>query len=367
MPVDYDIASFGQDYWQARDKFLIACRLLPGRLTTLLHPLHCEDQPLATDLFWLGDEKAENVLVIISATHGVEGFCGSAAQVNWLRHEVLPDKVAVLFIHALNPFGFAHLRRVNEDNIDLNRNFIDFNQVPVNEGYRALADVLLPSGWDESSFSDCQQALAEFRNKHGQRKTEEAVSGGQYHYPGGLFYGGKAPSWSRHNIEQLIQDYQLTDRKKVAVVDIHSGLGPYGYGEIICDHPPHTPGAARARRWFGDSVTEPALGTSTSVPKSGLLDYAWQQALGDKVCYVTLEFGTYALEEMFEVLREENYVWQKEGASKSLSNAIKRVQQRLRGYFYPDKTDWKEMVLFRSSQVLAQALRGLQEQDGLSD
>ena len=28
-------------------------------------------------------------------------------------------------IHALNPFGFAHLRRANEDNVDLNRNFVD--------------------------------------------------------------------------------------------------------------------------------------------------------------------------------------------------------------------------------------------------
>jgi hypothetical protein len=30
----------------------------------------------------------------------------------------------IVFVHALNPFGFKHHRRVNEDNVDLNRNFL---------------------------------------------------------------------------------------------------------------------------------------------------------------------------------------------------------------------------------------------------
>ncbi|PKM11760.1 MAG: DUF2817 domain-containing protein [Gammaproteobacteria bacterium HGW-Gammaproteobacteria-3] len=369
MPTQYAIDCFAENYFDARDKFLAACAPLPGQLKSLRQPVaHYENRPLFTDVFRLGSEQAEKVLIVISGTHGVEGFCGSAAQINWLRQQTVPDNdIALLFIHALNPYGFAHLRRVNEDNIDLNRNFIDFTKVPVNEGYRQLASVLLPPQWTESCNREALMTLANYAEQHGRRQTEEAVSGGQYQYADGLFYGGSKPSWSRRNIETLIQDYHLSKRGAVVVIDIHSGLGPYGYGELISDHPPLSPAALRARRWFGDSVTEPALGTSTSVLKQGLLDYAWHDALGDRGCCLTLEFGTYAVDEMFRVLREENYFRQqffREGiASESLQNA----RQRLRDYFFPDKEDWKEMVLFRSCQVMRQALAGLKSKPSAHD
>ena len=99
--------------------------------------------------------------------------------------------------------------------------------------------------------------------------------------------------------------------------------------------------------------------TSTSVPKWGLLDYAWHVALGDRGCYVTLEFGTYSVDQMFAVLREENYFRQKFSRDGVVSTQLQAVRQRLRDYFFPDKNDWKEMVLFRSGQVLMQALEGL--------
>ncbi|MGR9053023.1 MAG: DUF2817 domain-containing protein, partial [Gammaproteobacteria bacterium] len=116
MPFAYDIETFAGDYFEARSKFLKACAERPGgRRREFPHPTaRCGDRPLSTDVYWLGPENADRVLVTISATHGAEGFCGSAAQINWLRHETAPDDVALLFIHALNPYGFAHWCRVNE-------------------------------------------------------------------------------------------------------------------------------------------------------------------------------------------------------------------------------------------------------------
>lgn len=357
MPLDYDLDSFAANYAEARYKFLAACRYKPGYLQSLQHP-DCtfDNQPLYTDLFLTGDESASKLLVVISGTHGVEGFCGSAAQVNWLRHEPpITSDVALLFIHALNPFGFANLRRVNEDNIDLNRNFIDFNEIPNNTAYRAFAADLLPEQWGDDTLAETDRKFTEYRLKHGQTKLDEAISAGQYQYPDGLFYGGDKPSWSHHNIRKIIADYNIAGRSQVAVIDIHSGLGPYGYGEVICDHPPQSISTGLAKRWFGDSVTEPALGTSTSVPKFGLMDYAWHRALMDHGCYVTLEFGTYPAAQMVPVLQEENYCWQKPVSASRKSS----LQQRLRDYFFPDRQDWKEMVLFRSIQVMTQALNGL--------
>src|SRR5205807_10591933 len=83
--------------------------------------------------------------------HGVEGFGGAGCQVGFLidrLYEALPSSGCALLVHALNPHGFAWLRRVNEDNVDLNRNFIDFSQPPSSAAYEPLHDWLVPTDWE---------------------------------------------------------------------------------------------------------------------------------------------------------------------------------------------------------------------------
>ncbi len=316
-------------------------------------------EKLLTAITWRGDPQASRVLVLQSATHGVEGFAGSAIQIDSLRGAAetpLAADLAILYIHAINPYGFAWLRRVNEQGIDLNRNFIDFGQaLPVNAGYVELADALLPA--TERDWPVADERLQAYRQKHGQQAFELAVSGGQYDYAEGLFYGGRQASPSRLSLEQIIKDYDLTGRRQVAVVDVHTGLGPFGYGELICDHPPASAGVAWAKRVYGQSVTEPALGSSSSVPKQGLIDYLWQEQLGDRVCFVTLEFGTYSVEAMFEALRRDHllhrspFEWD--------APHTQQVKRQIRNNFYPATPDWQEMVLLRGRQVIRQALQGL--------
>jgi len=318
-------------------------------------------EPLMTAVSWQGDVDAACVLVLQSATHGVEGFAGSAIQIDslhTLKQESLPAGVAVLYIHAINPYGFAWLRRVNEEGVDLNRNFVDFSQpLPHNVGYDRLADNIVPvelNDWDSATHK-----LYNYRDIHGQQDYELAISGGQYQYADGLFYGGTQPSESRINLEQVIDDFELRKRQSVAVIDIHSGLGPFGYGEVICDHPPGSIGVKRARQWYGDSVTEPALGSSTSVPKQGLIDYHWHQSLAERVCFVTLEFGTYTIEQMFEVLRKDNFLHR--NAVDWSASETQQVKQEIRKVFYPETADWQEMVLMRGRQCVRQALQGLSQ------
>lgn len=323
-------------------------------------------EKLSTAVSWVGDKDAPRVLVLQSATHGVEGFAGSAIQLDTLQtlnSESLPDGVAILFIHALNPYGFAWLRRVNEDGIDLNRNFVDFKQpLPVNAGYAQLADKILPT--QLSDWPKATQALSDYTEAFGQQAMELAVSGGQYQFADGLFYGGTQASQSRLNLEEIISDFDLKNRKHVAVIDIHSGLGPFAYGEVICDHPPQSTGVRLAREWYGDSVTEPALGSSSSVPKLGLIDFLWHHELGERVCFVTLEFGTYSIDEMFEVLRQDHFLHRhshdhSQNKIDWESNETQQVKQAIRRIFYPATADWQEMVLMRGRQCVQQALQGL--------
>jgi len=350
------MTGFSVTYRAARPKFLEAASAAGAfDLRSYANPNRGpEGEALGTDVAWFGPRDAKKVLVSISATHGVEGFLGSALQVDWLRRRkeaVLPAGVAALHIHALNPHGFAWLRRVTEEGIDLNRNFVDFAKpLPVNPGYDELHPHLIAHPNDA--------AIQAYGVAHGQRALEIAVSGGQYTHADGLFYGGTAPAWSRLTVEAIIRDFDLTKRGTVAVLDLHTGLGPFGAGEVICDHPTGSAELVRGRRWYGAAMTEPALGTSTSVPKVGLLDYGWMDALGPAVTFVTLEFGTYPVEEMFRQLRAD-HVLHHTGLPDWQAPETRTVKQALKRHFCPDDESWRQMVLARGREVFGQAEQGL--------
>ncbi len=310
---------------------------------------------LVTDVVWIGPSSARRLLVLIGGTHGIEGFAGSAVQLDFMRllangEFELPDDVAVILIHALNPWGYAWLRRCDEDGVDLNRNFVDFSQtLPPNAHYDELRPWLFIQ-----DIQKRKQFLAEWQSKHGRTALELAISAGQYHDASGPFYGGTKPAHGRDVIEHIIEKFALAD-KTLAVIDIHTGLGQYGYGEIICDHAPDSAGTKMAQRWYGDSVALPLLGTSTSVPKTGLLDYAWHQLMNAQSCYVTLEFGTFSTDALFEVLLEDQRVW----ALHDPLAAHAEHGQIMHRHFCPQERAWQEMVLFRARQVIAQGLFGV--------
>lgn len=365
FPSAYLSHCFSDDYAQAHKKFSeLSSRHdeIDSYRELVLPETGPEGEALATAVAWQGPADASRVLVLQSATHGVEGFTGSAIQLdtlNWFYDSALPADTAVLYIHAINPHGFAWLRRVNEQGVDLNRNFVDFDQpLPQNSGYAELAQYLVPLNMD--NWQSATQHLEDYRVQHGQQAYEMAVSGGQYEFAEGLFYGGVAPSRSRLNLEQIIDDYKLADRQSVAVIDVHTGLGSFAYGEVICDHPPGSLGVQLARRWFGGSVTEPLEGSSTSVPKDGLIDYLWHRKLGDRVCFVTLEYGTYSVGQMFEALRRDHYLHR--STVDWSSSESRSVKQAIRQFFYPATSDWQEMVLIKGRQCVRQALQGLTDE-----
>ena len=144
--------------------------------------------------------EAREALILISGTHGVEGFCGSGCQVNFLRDDALLNEfedagVRVVLLHALNPYGFSHIRRTNEDNVDLNRNFRDFSQpIPPNTDYAEVHGFMVPATWPPSPENEGR--LMAYVKARGERALQNATSGGQCEFPDGLFYGGVRPAWS---------------------------------------------------------------------------------------------------------------------------------------------------------------------------
>ncbi|MGY3361743.1 hypothetical protein ACVWZK_008406 [Bradyrhizobium sp. GM0.4] len=138
---------------------------------------------LSTDVAWFGDRRARSVAILISATHGVEGYCGSAAQLDWVAergYDRLKSDEAMLLIHALNPYGFAWDRRVTQEGCDLNRNFVDFADTPPdNAAYDLLADSFVPCELEGPFFLAAEQKMEEFRRAHGEIALRKARTSGR--------------------------------------------------------------------------------------------------------------------------------------------------------------------------------------------
>ncbi len=107
---------FAASYADARGKFLAAALDAGARVRRRIHPERGPaGETLAVDVARLGPANARRVLVVVSATHGAEGFCGSGVQTSLLVERDAPrphaPDTALVLIHAINPFGFAWLSR----------------------------------------------------------------------------------------------------------------------------------------------------------------------------------------------------------------------------------------------------------------
>jgi hypothetical protein len=250
-------AAFSGSYAEARTKFLEGAASLGLRIHSHLHPLKGRDgETLAMDVVRDGPADADRLLIVSSACHGVEGYCGSGVQVAALadaewREKARAQGVAVLYIHALNPYGFSHIRRVTQENVDLNRNFHDFSQaLPVNTAYRDVQPLLLPEYWPPGPEN--LAATAAFIAERGMPAFQAAVSGGQHEFPDGLFFGGTAPTWSNQTVRTVLRQH-AAGVKRLGWIDLHTGLGPSGHGERIFAARDDAATLARARAWWASS------------------------------------------------------------------------------------------------------------------
>lgn len=349
---------FSANYEEAREKFLEASRAVGASLESFRNPNKGPDgKPLFTDVAIIGPSDAKTILVLGSGTHGVEGFTGSAIQICLLLeglNSYLRPGMRIVLIHAINPYGFAHIRRFNEDNVDVNRNFVDHSKpYPANKGYDQLADVLAPQAMSLWNDTKLLIRLQWFRILNGTTELRTAISGGQYKHPKGLFYGGNTPTWSNKTIRMIANRY-LSEANRIVIIDFHTGLGSYGDAEIIMNVKKDSPAYQRAKQWWGNIVTSTVAGDSVSANLHGTLKLAFPEMLPNSVVTaVSLEFGTLSRKEVLWAVRSENWLYHHGGSEHPDSNKIKKDLLRA---FYPDQNKWKLEVWLKGKKIVEEFL-----------
>ena len=354
---------FADSYSEARAKFMAAVAKGGARvLSSHTHPArgpHGED--CITDVAWIGPDNARKLLILVSGTHGIEGYAGSGCHVAWLNDgwyaRAALRETAVLLIHAINPHGFAWGRRVNEDNIDLNRNFIDHSLPrPENPDYDAIREHIDPAEWAEPSLGRHNAAIARFLERDSHDVTCKAMHGGQYVNPKGTFYGGVKAAWSNRLFREIVARHAARP-EHVAIVDYHSGSGVFGFCDLFIDDD-HA--GAHAREWFAQvsviSEDKAAHGKDAQSAIPGNLFNALPEILPGKpvtLCLVELRTGESG---GYDVIRAENWLYQ-HGDPRSTQGLALRAQ--MRELFYPSRPEWKVMQVRQSNAMLAEALAGL--------
>ena len=216
---------------------------------------------LYIDTFYLPSRSEQkNLIVLTTGVHGSEGYIGSVMlDVFW--QEIYPDlnreNTGVLVLANVNPYGMKYHRRYNENNVDLNRNFIlDWNSfdITVNKDYPKVDKFLGPQKkmgnalWHEVGFYG---SMVKEVVSNGVDAVSNALLGGQYEYPEGVYYGGDGDEQSTAFVKNVFQwTLEESNYENVVHIDVHSGYGPR-YNMVIFNSVYETMNEAETKALFG--------------------------------------------------------------------------------------------------------------------
>lgn len=336
---------YSTDYFEARERFLKAAARVGLRHHALtIHAPSPRQEPLTIDVTIAGADKPRTALVLSSGVHGVEGLFGSAVQLAFLEHFTyqLPAGAAVVLIHAVNPFGFAWLRRFNEDNVDLNRNFLLPDERYT--GSPPLADTFRRALGPErmrSKFGLWSARMMLLALRHGTHSFWETLPVGQYDFPDWLFFGGAAPTHSASALREFLPTV-LGAARDIIHLDFHTGLGRWAEGQLLTSD---AEGADNSKWWqshFGSrSVGHIKSFTQAYEVRGGF--GPWLRALfpACNYRYATAEFGTYSPLRVIGALADE-LRWHMELGADSHGHSSRK---RLLETFVPKSRSWRAKTL----------------------
>lgn len=361
--------SYPQDFTSSRTRFLAECARRKAELSQLTLPsVHSRESSttlgqdtFSLDVALIGDTLAPKTIFYIAGTHGVEGFMGSAIQYNILKEiNSHPKEYNLVFVHCLNPWGMKNLRRTNPENVDLNRNCLaDTNaREGAPRGYNNIRDLVLPKCVQK--FHPFQLKAHLTMKKFGPGATIQAIAGGQFVDPEGLFYGGKNLQPEISTLRSWIAD-NLHRTEELIAIDLHSGLGNFEEDVLLVDCQANSEEHQRLSAVFPHEKiqgTDPSQ--AGSYETKGSIASLFEPVLPDtKVSFFTHEFGTYPVLKVLHALVNENYEFHHSLESKnSTGESIgTKSSEQLKEIFCPSSRSWRERTVSRGVEIFRLAKR----------
>jgi hypothetical protein len=357
MDQSYD---FPSAYADSRNSFRTAAERLGFELESYSIGLQGPDgEDLAIDVAISPNATAQKGLVLSSGLHGVEGFFGAAVQQRFLNQWTNSPNIKSVLIHGINPYGFAWIRRFNEANVDLNRNFLlageEYSGAP--DGYRELDSFLnprrAPSRW-ELFWPKALLLLA----RHGLASLQKAIAAGQYEYPQGIFFGGNGIARSNEILRGNLMRW-VDGCERVVHLDFHTGLGRSGTWKLLIDYPLSDSQLEFLTKWIGREFFEAYDAQDRSYDaRGGLGEWCSEQGLAPDYLFACAEFGTHDPVTVLRALREENqahFFGERDSASSI------RAKQKLLEAFCPQSPAWRRQVILAADQLTSNAMKGLIE------
>lgn len=355
---------FSLSYSQGRQRFLAACARMNVQVESFTHPdqLGANGEALVTDVVRFGPANAKRLGFFICGTHGLEAAAGAATFLHWLDNggpQSLPPDVSIVLVHAINPYGWAHGTRGDEDNIDVNRNcFERSTSLTQNENYRDLHPLLTG---EDASASGLKRALAAYHRFCQQRGAGQGLKGfaaGQYEFPDGLSFGGTTDCWSYRTLMDIVRSHAGA-AKKVVTIDWHTGIGDFGEPFIIVNPNSAGPAFDKAVACWGEAYVnaDDIYGEGVAISHNGLVISAVEKAMREagvsSVLSAVIEWGTYDIDTMFRALLIDRLLRSNATVAKQ-ERAI--LQEEAIQAFYPDDQLWRKSILVHAAQLYSRTI-----------
>lgn len=371
QPEPADDYAFSEAFLTSYDEVRTHLQQMMGTLgaESYSHPID-EGDGLYIDTYYLPSTGQQtNLILLTTGVHGVEGYIGSA-MLDVFFTNIYPDinrhSTGILVVANVNPYGMKYMRRYNENNVDLNRNFIldwDSFDRSTNQDYPKVDTFLGPTGaignafWHEAGF---YLSLGYNAITQGASTVSDALLGGQYEYPQGVYYGGNGDEASTAYLKGVFAQCLEGDYKNIVHIDIHSGYGPR-YNMVIFNSVFETMTEAQSKKAFGYDYVIAHDSESFYATTGDTTDYFYRLAESmnsQKGLFSTcFEFGTVGdsffdsiLSLKYTVDENRNHWYPTENET-----TAEIVRQNYMELFYPTETEWREKTV----EDFTAAIRGV--------
>jgi hypothetical protein len=372
VPVALDY--FHKTYEDCRSAFIEKANLLVSQyegVEVFKIPVPCETDPgLTIDFCYIpAQDTLDSLLILSSGIHGIEGFTGSAVQLMVMEEILSPDHLdttGILLIHGLNPYGFKHLRRVTENNIDMNRNCaIDESLFDTkNERYGKLYEMLNPQGEaNHRSFRNrhmhlviIQKILAESMSV-----LRQAIAQGQYEHPEGLFFGGKKLEPQIAAITPTLKE-KMRPYPRILTIDLHTGYGENGTMHLFAIPVKDADLKADMETLFAGYKIDWGDSDDFYTCTGSFADYIGALAPGKTHYPMPFEFGTLDSQKTFGSLRTlHNFILENQGFHYGYKNekTEAKIKENFLEMFYPSSKAWRSKVIMDAKGILELVLERL--------